>query len=418
MVSRKQALDIRRLSIALSTGEPDNKLKRQYFKTLHSLQKCRPFTVKILKLAKLLGIRVENVHPKLQLWCAVANPSYYNRKPLTEIKERLHSTEAWKDSNRILAKEKERRNTAGWNYRGRLMQPNSILGALDRMTSNRILFWHHYDSLGRLPETWMDSLKALKNNKWTIIASSSYLNRNAQKKLLEAGIIISIRENVGLCLGAHHDFIKLASEEERINEWDELLLLNDSMLPIGKPKILANWIENMSLEGNNKQPQLMGFTDSVERGAYHLQSYGLLANKELLRHPAWKTFWKRFKPVDTKDEIIEKGEIELSQTLLRANVKIKACYSIADLLLNDPNVMHELLQIRDIRLIDINLSLLAWESLLKQGFPFIKKQVLFNPPDYYPNKITLARLKQHIDVQSGTLLADIQSLMCSRHLKT
>ena len=285
------------------------------------------------------------------------------------------------------------------------------------MTSNRILFWHHHDSLGLLLDSWLESLKALKNCNWTIIASSSYLNENARKRLLQAGITISIRENFGLCLGAHHDFIKLASEDERINEWDELLLLNDSMLPIGKPDTLAKWVENMSSEGKTARPQLIGFTDSVERGAYHLQSYGLLANNALLRHTTWKMFWKRFKPVNTKDEIIDTGEIGLSQTLMKANIKIKACCSIADLLLNNQSVVHELQRIENIRLIDINLSLMAWESLLQEGFPFIKKQILFNPPDFYPNKITLGRLKYHAKETSETLQADIQSLMCSRHLR-
>ncbi|WP_115125960.1 rhamnan synthesis F family protein [Synechococcus sp. GEYO] len=417
MVSRKHALEIRRLSMVLSASEPDKKLKRQYFKTLHSLQRCRPVTVNILRVAKLLGISIQKLHPKFQLWDVIASPKHYDGKRSIGIIEELKLTEAWRESCEILAKEKEHRNAEAWNYRGRLTKPNSILAALDRKTSNRILFWHHHDSLGIVPNTWLDSLKSLKSCNWTIIASSSYLNENARKRLLQAGITISIRENFGLCLGAHHDFIRLASEDERINEWDELLLLNDSTLPIGKPDRLANWIENMSSEGRIDIPQLMGFTDSVERGAYHLQSYGLLANKALLRHPAWKMFWKRFKPVSTKDEIIETGEIELSQTLMKANVKIKACCSIANLLVNDQSVVHELQKIENIRLIDINLSLLAWESLLQEGFPFIKKQILFNPPDFYPNQITLAKLKRHVDEPSDKLLEDIQSLMRSRHLK-
>ena len=132
-------------------------------------------------------------------------------------------------------------------------------------------------------------------------------------------------------------------------------------------------------------PVLAGLTDSVERGRYHLQSFLLHANRALLAHPAWLRFWLDYAIEGSKDDLINQGEIGLSQAMLAAGV-------------------------------ELNQSLFAWRSLLGRGFPFVKKHVLFQLAEHQGRPLAISELASLLPSERCDLLAhDIEQLLISRN---
>ena len=170
----------------------------------------------------------------------------------------------------------------------------------------------------------------------------------------------------------------------------------------------------MAIANDYTDPQLVGFTDSVERNTYHLQSYGLLANNSLICHPAWINFWKKLDIEGDKDSLINRGEIGLSQTLLRANIELKAEYSLIDILLNNEKAAKELHNLKLNDITRINLSLHAWRSLVRCGSPLIKKRVIFDPLDSDIEVLALTQLRVLLKDEGEILLRDLQALLMSR----
>ena len=70
---------------------------------------------------------------------------------------------------------------------------------------NRLLVFHHYDRRGLLPFSWLDALMAIQAAGWQVVVSTSCIDRSASSALLQAGVLIARRTNIGLCLGAYQD---------------------------------------------------------------------------------------------------------------------------------------------------------------------------------------------------------------------
>ena len=164
------------------------------------------------------------------------------------------------------------------------------------------------------------------------------------------------------------------------------------------------------------RPVLAGFTDSVERCCYHLQSFLLHANRPLLEHPAWLRFWLGY-PVDgSKDDLINQGEIGLSQALLAAGVELRPAYSLVNGLLTDQAMATELQCYDRSQLEQVNQSLFAWRSLLARGFPLVKKHVLFKLAEHQGQRMAIADLARWLPPERCDLLArDIEQLLISRY---
>jgi hypothetical protein len=164
------------------------------------------------------------------------------------------------------------------------------------------------------------------------------------------------------------------------------------------------------------EPQLSGLTDSVETGQYHLQSYCLAANQSLLRHRCWDEFWSSFDVRKTKEELIQDGEIGLSQWLLKQEIALQPAFSLTSMLLRTPEVRKELTTHDLQRPRDINLTLMAWKSLIKQGFPLVKKHVLLDPPPTLSGVVPMSELSDHLGAKDDLLKQDLEQLLKSRFI--
>lgn len=352
---------------------------------------------------------------KLQLWGGLGRAWRLRRLPprgsFSSLLISLAATQAWNDARLRLQIDRLRPMP-------RLHDGLVLARILSQQQPRRLIFWHHHDPLGELPNSWLNLLAELRRRDWLVVVSSSGLGEQALHNLQRHGLLACRRDNIGLCLGAYKDLCLLLADLAL--QPQALLLCNDSTLPLGSNALVEN-LENFARQAAEaSRPRLAGFTDSVERGAYHLQSYWLEANGPLLASPAWRQFWQGLPITGDKDTLIDAGEVGLSQALLWAGVELRARYPLLAGLLHDPAMALELQRAGIRGPLQLNQSLQAWRSLLARGFPLVKKRVLFDGDD---NSTGPPALTQLLDVLAATLGPtelielehDLQHQLRSRH---
>ena len=417
MARLEEALQLRRLSDLLSTCSQPPESPRHIMRVLRRLGAKRPRLLKGLRLARRLGLRLEGQHPKLRLWSAVAGVPTSTRHEAAVLLDALQATDAWRQAGEALAMEQKQHLTVRWNHRGRLKDHEALLHALEARRPQRLAIWHHYDRRGLLPQSWLQALKAIQQEGWTVVVSSSGLTDEATASLQASNALICRRHNLGLCLGAYRDLCCLLQERPALHQGlTHLLLANDSTLPIGGGSALATCLAAMATDNRNDLPRLLGMTDSIERDRYHLQSYWLLANGALLSNPVWEHFWNGFSIDSDKDALIDKGEIGLSQVLLSADVELRARHGLIAMLLDGEHISQRLNRFKVHEPRNINLSLHGWQDLLDAGCPLLKKQVLFNLGLSPQVPIPLTDLNPYLHHADQALRNDLQKLLQSRYL--
>ena len=325
--------------------------------------------------------------------------------------ETIHSTQAYQDALHRLLYDRN-----GFLQRGEGYQ--TILVRFRHSPPTRLVVFHHYDSGGWLPSTWQELLLEFQANGWQVLLSTSSLQSVVSEQLQQAGVQIAYRFNVGRCLGAYRDLsLLLLSIPEVCSCLRSLVLINDSNLPVQSPQVLLMQLQRWIAEEELLQmPVLAGLTDSAERDRYHLQSFFLYANRALISHSAWLRFWLQLSIDGSKDDLINQGEIGLSQALLSEGVLLKPSYALVEGLLQDPAMADELRRYDIFQPQHVNQSLFAWRSLLKRGYPFVKKHVLFRLLEQEGKPIAVAELARLLPPDRFDLIkGDIQQLLISQY---
>ncbi len=278
---------------------------------------------------------------------------------------------------------------------------------------------HHYDSLGFLPMLWRRLLAALVERGHAVLLStcSGFDEESIEFLALHPQIFCQRRVNQGRCIGAYRDtalaVARLAAEGVPFRH---VLLINDSILPIEDgPAPLMCLEELMALAGAAPPAAaLSGLTESYERG-HHLQSYGLCANASLLTHPAWVGFWTSLDGKASKQELIDNGEIGLSQAMAGAGVALRVVNPLISGVLLHPRASDDLAGLGDYRLDQINPSLFLWRTLREEGFPFVKKILLFSLPTRLGGPLALQQLMSGLPrAAQEVLAADLHRLQLGR----
>jgi hypothetical protein len=353
---------------------------------------------------------------KVVLWSVLASVLAGRTALLTGAQQRqlhqaLQSTEAYRNAQRRLS-------YSGCSPFRRGLDYSELLRQCRDLQPERVVLFHHYDRRGCLPESWLRLLLAMRASGWVVLVSSSHLQPAPERRLRDAGSLIALRQNIGLCLGAYRDLALLLQMDPVVSvRLRSLVLCNDSTLPVASESALIGQLERWAADTEaGHHPVLAGLTDSAQRGAYHLQSFLLHANSALLQHPAWLRFWLGFSLVGSKDDLINRGEVGLSQALLAAGVELRPAYPLVQGLLEDPAMADELQRFSISQPKHVNQSLFAWQSLLARGFPLVKKHVLFDLLENQGQPMALASLARWIPAERRELLAaDLQELFVSRY---
>jgi hypothetical protein len=368
-----------------------------------------------MALGPLLRVVPTNGKAKLHLWYALtrslSDGLVFSDVSPTVFTEAIRDTHAYRQAQRALSHDRNglyQRGVGYWQLSQRWSEH----------PPERMVVFHHYDRRGFLPSSWQEALQVLQAAGWEVVVSSSDLNPVATELLESAGVQVVGRANVGLCLGAYRDLALLHHwTPEASRRLRSLVLCNDSNLLLQPPEALLAQLERWTAEAEaHSQPLLSGLTDSAQTERYHLQSFLLHANRALLQHPAWFQFWWQFSLAGSKEELINEGEVGLSQALLAAGIELRPAYPLVQGLLADSAMIAELKRHGICIPHDVNQTVYTWISLLGRGYPLVKKSVLFELFEQKVERIAMTDLAHWIPENRRELLArDIQQLFISRY---
>lgn len=246
----------------------------------------------------------------------------------------------------------------------------------------RVALVCHHDPLGRLRDDLLHYLRTLRDAGFSVVlvSNSGALHPECMGAARTLCAAVLVRRNLGLDFCAWRDameYLGLPHTDTR-----QLLLANDSVY--GPLRPLAPLLARIG-----DAPGLWGLTDSRERG-FHLQSYFLLAQADVLHSAAWQEFWRRVRPLPSKWLIVQRYEIGLTQGLLQAGFSCQALFS----------------GVEQSSGTGANPTLRRWHDLLEAGLPFIKREVLRNNPHAVTG--LTARRAGVADFASASLLRAIE----------
>lgn len=174
-----------------------------------------------------------------------------------------------------------------------------------------------------------------------------------------SGATVLRRPNLGYDFGSWATALNLLPA---IRQAPHVLLVNDSLVGPFAP------IDHLLDRFHRSHADVWGLTDTEQLG-HHLQSYCLGFRGGCLERSALRSFWSGIRVESSRDEVIYRYELGLSQVLRRARMSTEAA-------------------IEGWRAVDgdDNPTVLGWRRLLDLGFPFVKRQILLDPgvcPDGY-----------------------------------
>jgi lipopolysaccharide biosynthesis protein len=279
-----------------------------------------------------------------------------------------------------------------------VLSANQLVSAtpsLDAALGPRVAVFVHYDRAGAVRDHVLRYLAALRDTGFDIafVSNSGRLKPEAQAVLAKLCAVVLVRRNVGYDFGAMREAILRLGLPRADTE--QVLIANDSVYGPLCP------LDDLLARIDFDTADVWGCTESWQV-RYHLQSYFLVFGAAALRHPAWRAFWQRVRPVQSKEWIIRHYEVGLSQMLLRAGLRCRAIWPYADLvkrvdpellaisdedaaLSGDPIVMMRKVHARFIRDAAVTRRPLnptsdLWRQLLLSGYPFVKRELLRSNP--------------------------------------
>ena len=166
--------------------------------------------------------------------------------------------------------------------------------------TKRITFFASYSPSASVPAYVLFHLKALRAfSSRLVFVSNSPISESSRGDLNAVCDLVVERSNKGYDFGAWRDVI-LA---ERMNDWDEVLLTNSSV--VGPLFDLSPLFEDMQ----SRPCDFWGLTHSVNIRP-HIQSYFVCFRRRLTTAPVWEEFWRGVDDKLNKRQVIRKYEVQ------------------------------------------------------------------------------------------------------------
>lgn len=216
----------------------------------------------------------------------------------------------------------------------------------------------HFDKDDKVDDYVLRYLKYIRELNFSIVfVSASRLTLPEVARVRRDCFDVILRDNAGLDFGSWAQaFSKYCPVID-----GRLLLANDSVYgPVGSLSIALDRL-------TSRHADFYGFVESIEI-APHLQSWFLLFEPAVVRHPAFKEIWSRPYRAMTKRQIITQGEVGVSRDLIDAGFRYEALYLSSQAGLFG-------------RYFPVNPMHLLWRQLLfEQDVPFLKVELLRDNP--------------------------------------
>ena len=171
----------------------------------------------------------------------------------------------------------------------------------------------------------------IKNNYSPIVISNLPLIESDRSEILKNCCSLIERKNFGYDFGGYRDAILYLSN--KIKQFDNLLLINDSTwFPILQDNAFINFINNSNLDfigatshygferlklpsKRENLPKTINFNSDNRN--FHYASYALSFSKKILNDSNFYKFWKTLRLSGTKNVVVRRGEIGLTQFIIR-----------------------------------------------------------------------------------------------------
>ena len=251
-----------------------------------------------------------------------------------------------------------------------------------------ICLFVHYNSRNKIDDYVFTYLQHLEKAGFVLFFISNSPLKPEDRKLVNEKVRdckIFERENKGADFGAW----QWAIENNLVPEdFDYILLANDSVY--GPLFSLIPIIESMLA---NREIDFWGLTDTYQ-GGWHLQSYFLCFSKKVFKSKAFQEIFQQNFSDEHKLEIIKKGEIQLTKSLLNAGFN-GAAYAPYKELTTDTEEWTA-----------INPTHFFWDTLIERfHFPFVKKELVLQNPE---NIQSVSNLFQLIEEHSSYSIENIK----------
>lgn len=244
--------------------------------------------------------------------------------------------------------------------------------------------YSHYNKAGLIDLYVIHALSALHDAEFRIlfVSTSPVEGSEYLARLMSFVSILAVRENIGYDFGSYKLGIQFIIDHGYSP--CQLLLTNDSIFGpfFDLPKILTEAGEF----------DMLGLTESFEI-AYHLQSYFVLYNRNVLNSSAFTAFWGSVDLLegfgsDLKQKIIVRYEIGGSQHFLKHGFSLKAAFPQSLLTTKIPSDLGKdkfsltplSSLLHAIPGYPLNPTHFYWKELVSLGFPYIKRELLFLNP--------------------------------------
>lgn len=223
-----------------------------------------------------------------------------------------------------------------------------------------------------LKKSHFDTLRTLTDENITpIIVSNLPLEQTDRELLVQQSGLVIERPNIGYDFGGYRDAIMQISE--KLNDLDRLYILNDSVWMVDADQ---SWFSAARATGcefvgatsnygiarhNAAEFQNITWSHSAKHPNFHYASYALSIGDRILKNPKFLSYWRKFRITNSKKRTIKRGEIGLTQWVLKHGYEHCATCEVAKIdaeiaSLDDISldaVARNLVIPEDLRLIDI-----------------------------------------------------------------
>ena len=235
----------------------------------------------------------------------------------------------------------------------------------------RTIIFAHYDKDNMVDDYVVSYLAALRLLcKELIFVSDSDLSEEEKAKV-KADKIIATKHG-------EYDFGSYKRGFEVMGDADELVFCNDSCYLIGDLEPIFN-----------TKADFFGVVTNTDKYAAHLQSYFVVFRRKVIESDVFRNFMQSITKLPKKQEIIEKYEVGMTQTLLNAG--FKASSFIQEEFRISPTATED-----------------YFKKLRPSGFPLLKTEMLKSNPGLVCN---VARWKEGLSVNDIKVINDHVSRM-------
>lgn len=244
-----------------------------------------------------------------------------------------------------------------------------------------------YDRQGIVDEYIGYMLKELKSCVSCLIVVCNQLEITCGRDILEKYTDeIFCRENMGMDTGGFKDALCDFIGWERILQYDELMLVNDSMYgPFKSMKTIFHEMDDKTVDFWGMAKHGEGSNNEIDYFPEHIQTYFLVIRSKMLHCIEFRKYWEKMPYYDTYIENVKHHETRFTRYFSGLGYLYD---TLADTEINDSiHLENNYTQF----------STISYELIKKRNFPFLKKQQIVHNTLHQQTQENLRQAFDYID---------------------